>query len=191
MSMMSVYQRAQPVRQVDHLDCIGASGTREDTHLLRLALRENHPVLIGLDGQHSIAKPVEEGDESLTFETLFDTCYTIADLQRMQQAGVDTPKDIPPQTYRVELGVPISFIAAIDLAISSKNMGETRPTLRKLINEDLILREELVSQLLTTMTHWLVENMGGMDVVIRSTTLTDLDPPLDIEGGHTWRILQD
>ena len=87
--MMSVYRQRQATPlQMAMTDCLGAAVTEEDTALIGLSVRSKKPALIGLDNLASIIKPVEEGDERLTFEALYDTCLTRVDLQKMKQAGV-------------------------------------------------------------------------------------------------------
>jgi hypothetical protein len=194
MTMMSVYQANTPVRQLDQLECIGAAGTREDTQLIRLSLRTHHPVLVGLDGAHAIVKPVGEGDERHSFEALFDTCYTFMHLQKMQDAGVDKPEDIPLDSFRVIVGIPVGLTAAVHLAIAASSIGDTRPRLRTLFNEDVMFREALFQQVMMIVAAWLVGNAEEIDVAIRDTTNSNyepIEPPLDTKAGHMWRILED
>src|SRR5271166_3816952 len=75
---MSVFRQQAEMVQFEHTACIGAATTEADVDLILLSLNIEKPALVGLDGQSSIVKPYVAGDETLSFEALYDDSLMIA-----------------------------------------------------------------------------------------------------------------
>jgi hypothetical protein len=95
--MMSVFQQDRARYELDHLNCIAAASTPENADPVVLAVDTRHSVLVGLDNQSVVIKPVEDGDDRLSYLALYDTCYTLADLQRMKRSASRRLR-MPPST---------------------------------------------------------------------------------------------
>jgi hypothetical protein len=59
--MMSVFQQDRDRYELDHLNCIAAASTPDDADLVVLAVDTQHAVLVGLDNQSAVIKPVVGG----------------------------------------------------------------------------------------------------------------------------------
>jgi hypothetical protein len=189
--MMSVYRRQEVPLQMTMTDCLAAASTEDDTHLVSLAVKSQKPTLVGLDNQSSIIKLVEEGDESLTFDGLYDSCLTLVDLKLMRAAGVNTPEDIPKLAHRVTVEIVITGAVRITVALFADNQGDTKRRFRELYLFDPEFREAVYDAVIDQRTERL---RGESDIAFRivestSHTYEPIDPPLDPEG-PPWRILE-
>ena len=63
--MMSVFPQDRARYELDHLNCIAGAATPENADLVVLAVDTKHSVLVGLDTQSAVIKPVEDGDDRL------------------------------------------------------------------------------------------------------------------------------
>jgi hypothetical protein len=140
---MAIYRQRQAMLQMEHTACIRGATTENDLDLLDLAVRLAKPILMGLAGETTIIKPYVEGDETLTFEALYDTTITLTDLQRMKQARVTSPEEIPPQRFRVDLVTTCQGVFDIGLMISAANDGDVRRKLHDLFETDALFRDAL------------------------------------------------
>lgn len=189
--MMSVYRQRQEVPlQMTMTDCLAAAATEDDTHLVSLAVKTQKPTLIGLDNQSSIIKLVEEGDESLTFEALYDTCLTLVDLKLMRAAGVKTPEEIPRQAHRLTVEIVMTGAVQINLALFADNQGDCRRRFRELYLHDPDFRNAVYDAVIDQADQNL---RGESDIAYRIVDSTShhyepIDPPLDPEG-PAWAIL--
>src|SRR5436853_4600605 len=108
MTTLSVFRQQKPMFQIELPVAIQAATTEQDLDvLMKLGLRTDKPVLIGLDAQPSIVKKYVEGDETLSFEALYDTALTVNDLQKMERARVQSPEAMPRETCHIDLQVGI------------------------------------------------------------------------------------
>jgi hypothetical protein len=193
MPILSVYQAQRPVQQYAETDCFAACGNKQDIQLIKLSIRTGHPVLIGLDGENSIIKPFQEDDEAQSFEALYDTCYTVRDLDRMTAAGVDDPTLIPLDTFRLDISSDVVVRAGFQLAIAARNSGDCRARLRELLKADEALRVAICERISAIVYVWLRRQDDDLDFTIRETLRFDWDTlkdPLTPEGPQ-WRLLDD
>jgi hypothetical protein len=186
--MMSVYRQRQPAPlKMTMAECLEAAVTEDDTDLVSHAVKSNKPALIGLDNQSSIIKLVAEGDESLTFEALYDTCLTVVDLKRMREAGVATPEAVPKQTYRTRVEIELGGMIHIDVALFADSTGDVRTQFRVLWDRDPMFREAFFDVITDAMD---AELRGGGELKYRilDSSLEPIDPPMK-PGGPAWRFL--
>jgi hypothetical protein len=177
--MLSVYRQRQAIYELDHIDCVAAAGGRSDLDLIALSMRTSHPVLIGLDGESAIVKPREEGDDGLTFESLYDTCYTLTDLQRMQRRGTKTPDEAPLDTFRVDLDFIVHGTFRIKTRVRALHHGDANRIVRELFDNDPMFREAVIDQLLG-----IIRAHGEVAFRIADTDnhdVEDLDPAYDYD----------
>jgi len=140
---MSVFRQQAEMVQFEHTACIGAATTEADVDLILLSLNIEKPALVGLDGQSSIVKPYVAGDETLSFEALYDDAITSSDLAKMKERRVSSPADMPLEKFRVDLAVTIEGLVDVSLMIAAANNGDVRARLRKLNEHDELFREAL------------------------------------------------
>jgi hypothetical protein len=191
MPVMLIHQAQLGTKQAMDTDVYAACGT-EDIPLIKLSIRTGHPVLIGLDGVNTIIQPLATGDAADRFEALYDRCYTLVDLARMQKAGVDDPTKIPPEIYRIAVEFPIWLICAVTIAVAAAGRAKAFAALRELLDTDKAFQTELRVHLLHIVLAYLSEAESLEPHVISVTAAGDepLDPPLD-PTGPPWRILDD
>ena len=146
--MMSVFQDGRARYELDHLNCIAGASTLSDADLVVLAVDTQHAVLFGLDNQSAIIKPVADGDDRLSFLALYDTCYTVADLERMKRAGAKTPEDAPLDTFQMDLDFVIEGTFGVSVKLRALHAGDARVRLRRLFQTDVMFREAIVEELL-------------------------------------------
>lgn len=189
MAIMSVYRAGKPRLRYDQAEMFSAVETTEDTKLIGLSLKTSKPVLVGLDGESAIVKPEADGDSTLSFESLYDDCYTVADLDRMHAAGVATPDEVPPTGHIVEVGFPIGVTAELALALIAQGQGDVRARLRSLVNDDVVFRQELIEQLLAVVRDYL-ERGADLTVYVRSCTAQHWEKITpSFKDGETWRFI--
>lgn len=188
--MMSVYRARQAVSQLDHATCLAGAVTAQDLDLVGLCMSTQKPVLIGLDHSSTIIKPLAEGDEHLTFESLYDTCYTLADLQKMRRAGVSSPDKVPPEAYRLDVVIETAGSVQLSIALLAGSTGETKAALRDLFLRDVMFREALMEAVATALLRQVVTSDELVFAIRDCTAATyePLEPPLTADG-PTWRFL--
>jgi hypothetical protein len=151
---MSVYRQRTPVFQLEHGVCITGVTTSQDVDLIDLALSGDKPVLIGLDGQTTIIKTVGAGDEGHSFESLYDTCITLADLKKAKERGVPPGSEMPLDDYEVKLLVTIRDAELeVPAILAGRNHGELRKLLRDLLNENSAFRAVLIDRIAYALIH--------------------------------------
>ena len=138
----------RPRYELDHLYCIAGASTPENADLVVLAVDTKHAVLMGLDTQSVVIKPVEDGDDRLSYIALYDTCYTIADLARMKRAGVFTPEDAPLDTFQLDLDFVIEGTFGVSVKLRALHHGDARVRLRSLLEHDVMFREAVIEEVL-------------------------------------------
>jgi hypothetical protein len=146
--MMSVWRQGQPTVQLDHREILKVVDSNHDLDLIRLAMRTRHSCLIAMDDVPAIIRPYMEGDElhSLdTFAGLYDECYTVADLQRMERRGVDTPEEAVHDTHRVTIDFQYRDAFVISVRLRAESHGAARARFRALIERDTVFRQQLGS----------------------------------------------
>jgi hypothetical protein len=150
---MSVYRQRTPLLQLEHGACITGVTTEQDVDLIDLALSTDKPVLIGLDGQHSIIKTVGAGDERPSFESLYDTCITLSDLKKAKERGVP-PGEAFLENYEVRLLITIREAELeVPAILAGCNHGDLRKLLRDLLNENSDFRGLLIDKIAYALLH--------------------------------------
>lgn len=187
----TVYRPNGSRHRFDQADLFAGVGTETDTQLLGLARRTVKPVLINLDGESAIAKPETDGDGALSFQALYDTCYTLADLERMQKAAVDTPDAVPPDLYETEIALGLSGHVSVYLAIEAENNAGVRARLREVLKNDPMFVQEFAEQIAEHIRDRVVNMAADDELELRFREATRI--PDDIKAKlvlnkQTWRF---
>ena len=75
--IMSLFTQRQPTRQLDHLACILLASNPQAMEMVLFAHRYRQDLsLVVIEGQTTIIKVMEVGDDKLSFESLYDHCIT-------------------------------------------------------------------------------------------------------------------
>src|SRR5215831_9817156 len=101
--MMSVYRQGEPLQEIDHLELMKQTVSKDGTAMLMHARLHQAIVLIGLSSGEAIIKPVGEDDYAHRFETLYDTAITLSDWKRMTSQKVKSRDDLAPHLFEMEL----------------------------------------------------------------------------------------
>jgi hypothetical protein len=189
MQMMTIYRAGAEPLIVRMADCLAGAVTETDTDLVNLCLRTKRPTLIGLDNQSTIIKPVEEGDDALSFEALYDNCLTLVDLQKMHRAGVNKPEDVPPDLYRAEVAVAIDGTCYLAVGLYAANIGDVRPRFRELWLHDVLFRETLYDKVIEAVERNLRAH-GQLQYAIPESNQIDPAELPRTPGGPTWTFLE-
>jgi len=147
---MTVWRQGQPTVQLDHREILKDVQSNHDLDLIRLCMRTKHSCLIAMDDVPAIIRPYMEGDESNpdTFAGLYDECYTVADLQRMERRGVDTPEEAVSDTYRITIGFQYEDMFIMSVRVRAENHGDAQARFRALIDKDTVFRQQLVTAMM-------------------------------------------
>lgn len=145
--MMSVWRQGQPTVQMDHKDILNVVDSKHDIDLIRLCMRTQHSCLIAMDDVPAIIRPFELADQASpeTFAGLYDECYTVADIQRMERRGVDTPEEAVHDTHRVTIAFQYPDAFVMSVRLHAQNHGAARAKMRSLVERDTLFRQQLVS----------------------------------------------
>lgn len=183
MTTLSVFRQQKPMIKIELPVAIQAATTEQDLDvLMKLGMRTDKPVLIGLDAQPSIVKKYVEGDETLSFEALYDTALTVNDLQKMERAGVPSPDAIPREMFHIDLQVGIDCVIDLRLLVAAAEHGEVRRQLRDLHNTDPMFREALHEAIVAGLRR------QDVDLVFSTHEITQTGSFLE-EGKPTWEFL--
>jgi hypothetical protein len=142
--------------------------------ILHCARRFNKPTLVGLKEGAAVIKPLEPGDEGLSFETLYDTAITARDFKRMAKYKVSSPEELPLPLWRVRCG--ITNLPVISPYLKAENRADIPSRLHKLVRDENFL-VELVDRIIKL---WLKEMTGPEDGVVfeeQAYRVTDNPPP--------------
>lgn len=183
--MMTAYRRGEKLFRIDSLDCLAAVSTRDDMDLVEIAIAHAKPVLIGLNGHNTIVKTVGEDDEALSFDALYDTAFTTTDLDTMRRQKVDTPDQVKPDTFLMQIEFDLHARVPLKIALSAFTNGGCRPRLRELLlTEPLFceaIREAMISHLESHFEFGDTVTYGIDDVTsVQSDVLT---------GDRAWAVL--
>jgi hypothetical protein len=146
--MMTVLRQRGHFSQLDHLVCIEQAADRTAVDMIQFARKHNKAVLAGLDSGEAIIKPLEAGDEALSFERLYDTCITIREFRRMQQAKVNAVEELPPGIFEMRIALDMSRNPQLLIRLVAKNDADVLRRLMTLANTDEKFREEFGRRLL-------------------------------------------
>ena len=139
--MMSVYTQGEGTRQLDHLICIRAAVDAESVAMVTFAVMHGKPVLVGIDGAQAIVKPLEAGDDGLSFESLYDDAVSGDDYRKMEKAGVTAREDIPPAIYQAVIHFAVNATPQVRVRIKARNDAAARSALRGLFEDETFLAQ--------------------------------------------------
>jgi hypothetical protein len=146
--LMSVYYpRNEAIRVLDHLVCIRGAIDDDSVGMITFATFHGKPALVGFEGAEVILKPQEAGDDGLSFESLYDTCLTRHDYQKMTRAGVNKLEDVPPALFELKLIVRVEIEPRFFVRFPARTEAEARARLNELINDDKGFVRELTLKL--------------------------------------------
>lgn len=177
--MLSVFRQGGRTQQLDHLAVIDLAVDDEATQMVLYCRLHSKPTLVGLSDGQAIIKPLETGDDTLSFEALFDTCVSMREYRRLVQHKKSDTADLPPWIFDVDVVAQISFNPTIHLRMKAKDDVDLKRKLSamfNLLNPDaeaflLQLTDELVNQMLRSDSMKLTTGGG-----IRIDEATDDDP---------------
>jgi hypothetical protein len=150
--MMTVFRQAGRTSRLDHLAALELATSKEDIDLITWAFLNEKPALVGLDGQACIIKPQENGDDGMSFASLFDTALTPREYRRMKAHNVQSREAIGDVLYRVTLIAEFTQHPRATCLIRARDEIDFRQKLRRLLEDDAFkkqLTEALVEQIFT------------------------------------------
>lgn len=189
--MMTLFRAKEAATQCLEQECYAACGTKQDIRLIKLSIKTGQPCLIGLDGRNTIIKPAEIADEDLSFEALYDTCYTVADLDRMADAGVTQPSELPLGVFKLAAEIDFNLCIRLHFALRAQTPLTAITVLRGLMDTDVMFRASVNEVLLQAVAEYL-DDTSDLSYRVRESMADPhrpLDPPLDPDG-PPWRILK-
>jgi hypothetical protein len=133
--MMSVFRQGRPTTQLDHLAALKLTTETHDLDLITWAFLNEKAVLTALDQTACIVKPLESGDEGMSFESLYDVAITPRDLRRMAAHKVTDPKDIGAVLFEAELIFDIDFHPRIMVHLKARDDPDAEAVLTRLLKE--------------------------------------------------------
>jgi hypothetical protein len=139
--MMSVYTQGEVTRQLEHLICIRAAVDAESVAMITFAVMHGKPVLVGIDGAQSVVKPLENGDDGLSFESLFDDAISGDDYRKMEKAKVTAREDIPPAIYQALIHFQVNATPKVRVRVKARNETAARSVLRGLFEDETFLAQ--------------------------------------------------
>jgi hypothetical protein len=180
--MMSVFRQGGRYQKLDHLVCLERSTTDHTTRMILHARLHNTPTLVGLQDGQAIIKPLEDGDESLSFEGLFDTCLSLREWQRMQAAGVKDLAQVPDALFIARISMEIAFIPEVHVKFKARDDIAAKAVLGRLLSEN----NEFINELAEAISRQLIEadyakisSLGGKRIAETTT-----------EDTPDWEILK-
>jgi hypothetical protein len=150
--MMSVFRQGRPRSQLDHLACLDIAASPIDLELITFAFMNAKATLVGMDGAEAIIKPLDAGDEAMSFEALYDSCITIRDLETMARHKVTSPDALKSLLYQADLVFQVDFHPRVRLNLRAKDERDFRDQ-TKLLDNDAFkqrLTEEFANQIFTS-----------------------------------------
>jgi hypothetical protein len=180
--MMSVYTQGEVTRQLDHLICIRAAVDAESVAMITFALMHGKPVLVGIDGAQSVVKPLENGDDGLSFESLYDDAISGDDYRKMEKAKVTARADIPPAIYEAAIHFRVNATPKLRVRIKARNEAVARSVLRSLFGDDTF-----IARVTTAIAKQLSEFTDVEAVTSGGFRIEDMAPP----DAPDWAIVDD
>lgn len=144
--MMSVFRQGRPTTQQDHLVCLRLAKEAHDLDLITWSFLNEKPVLTALEHVACIIKPMEAGDEGMSFDSLYDTALTLRDFKRMKEHKVQSPDAIGPSLYETTLVCEVEFNPRVHVQLKALDDTDARARMQKLIDTPEF-REKLVLEL--------------------------------------------
>ena len=149
--------------------------------MITFAVLHGKPVLVGVDGAQSVVKPLENGDEGLSFESLFDDAISGDDYRKMERAGVISREAIPPAIYEALIRVKVGVSPQVRVRIQARNDAEMRRGLRGLFENEAFLGE-----LITILARQLCESTDIAAVTSGGIRVEDVAPA----DAPEWEIIK-
>ena len=146
--MMSIFRQGRPPSQLDHLACLKLATEEHDLDLITWSFLNEKPVLTALDRVACIIKPLESGDEGMSFDSLYDTAVTLRDFNRMKAHKVQSPAAIGPVLYETVLVAEVSFNPRVMIRLKALDEKTARAAIQVLIDQP-DFREELVREMVS------------------------------------------
>jgi hypothetical protein len=132
--MLSVFRQGGRTQQLDHLAVIDLAVDDEAAQMVLFSRLRGKPTLVGLSDGQAIIKPLETGDDTLSFEGLFDTCVSIREYRRLIQHRKSDPADLPPFIYEIDIVADVGFSPTVRLRLKAKDDQDVKARLEALFN---------------------------------------------------------
>lgn len=182
--MITIYRRRQEPEALEDPAVIAKCKNREEDALFGLAIQTGKPVLMTLGGESVIVKIADAGDDKLSYDALYDTALTATDLQRMKEAGVEQPEDVPLETFDVDVAFAIEGTFSVLVRLTAPTNRDVKQRIKNLHASDAVFREELFNALYEAMRH-----DGDLVVAIQEVHV-NLDPDEQLKpDGPQWEIV--
>jgi len=147
---MSVFRQGRTRSELDHLACMDMAASAVDLDLITFCFINGKPVIAGLEGATAVIKPLEAGDEALSFETLYDTAVSQHDFDRLKRHQVQSPDELKPRLYEFVIVANIDFCPQVRVRLKAKDEHDAHIRLRKLMEPGLFSQrmvEEMAKQI--------------------------------------------
>jgi hypothetical protein len=179
--MMSVYAEGKATRQIDHLICIRLAVDAESVAMITFAALHSKPVLVGIEGATTIVKPLENGDDALSFLALYDDSISSDDFRKMERAGVNSREAIPPAIYQAVIHFQVNATPKVCVRVKARNEAAARSALRDLFEDDIFLAQVTmaIAKKLSEFTDVEAVTSGGLRI-------EDVAPP----DAPDWAIVE-
>jgi hypothetical protein len=144
--IMSIFRQGRPTTQLDHIAALKLATTEEDLDLITFAFLHEEAVLTALEQEACIVKPLESGDEGMSFASLYDVAITLRDFNRMKAHSVQSPEAIGPSLYETVLICEVEFNPRVMVRLKSLDEKSAKAAIQVLI-DTTDFREQLVREM--------------------------------------------
>ena len=153
--MMSVWRkrpdRASHRAELDHLACISMAVGPDDINMITWSLGSNRAALVGLGEATSIVKPLEDGDDKLSFDDLFDSALSMREYRRLKEHGVADTSELKDKLYRVTLVANLMAMPQASCLIKAKDDVDLGKKLTELVHHNDDFSRELFLKIMEYM----------------------------------------
>jgi hypothetical protein len=133
--IMSIFRQGRPTTQLDHIAALKLATTEEDLDLITFAFLHEEAVLTALEQEACIVKPLESGDEGMSFASLYDVAITLRDFNRMKKHNVTDPQNFGDVLYEAELIFDIDFVPQIMVHLKARDDQDAEAKMTRLLKE--------------------------------------------------------
>jgi hypothetical protein len=183
--MMSVFRQGGRSQQLDHLAVIELATDEETTQMILFSRLHGRSALVGLTDGQAIIKPLETGDEALSFEALLDTCLSLRDYRRLAEHKKTSTDDLPDYIFEADVIAQIDFQPTIQLRLRAKDDLAARNLLKALMGgktpENAQFRERLMDAIAIQL--FLSDNIDFVSPGLLKVTEAPDDAP-------AWEIIE-
>jgi len=144
--MLSVWRQGRARSQLDHLACIDLAASSADIDLITFCALNGKPALVGLNGAQAVIKPEEAGDETHSFESLFDAAVSQHEYGRLQRHGVKSVDELKPRLYEAWLTIDIQIPPRVRIRLTAKDEPAARVKLRRLMAPGQAFNQRLLEE---------------------------------------------